>query len=255
MISDAGTKEPRSEADLVELTGLDSWQVKATLANLARLGLVRRLEIATTVWEIAHDFLARIIGQLIGRLKPKVYQRARPLIAPIVLLGWVALAVLALPYWTIAQKQASERALQQLHASLAQAGSGGLAVTFSNIGDDNLALAGPHLERVNPAELQLSSNFITSLEPLKGLTNLSSLSLFAADGITSLEPLQGLTNLNRKRRDFPSFETSTYKPRSTRARFPHLTASRDLTVNTRCASFRKNLFPNCSEEVRFPQPR
>jgi hypothetical protein len=88
MITDAGTKQPRSEADLATLTGLRPSQVGATLVDLARQGLVRRLEGAPPVWEIAHDFLARIIGQLIGRLKPNVFERARPLVAPIMMLGW-----------------------------------------------------------------------------------------------------------------------------------------------------------------------
>jgi len=120
MITDAGTKEPRSEAELAKLTGFDLWQVKATLADLAQNGLVRRLEAATAVWEIAHDFLARIIGQLIGRLKPTVLQRTRPLVAPAVLLGWVALAALALPYWTTLQERTSETALRHLEHVLAE---------------------------------------------------------------------------------------------------------------------------------------
>src|SRR5262249_20994979 len=130
MITDAGTKEARSEADLARLTGLDPWQVKATLADLARHGLVRRLEAATAARDIAHDFLARIIGQLIGRLKPNVIQRVRPMIAPVVLLGWIALAVLALPYWTTLQERTSEAALRQLGASFGQTQFGGLYIDF-----------------------------------------------------------------------------------------------------------------------------
>ncbi len=70
MVTDAGTKVPRDEAGLVGLTHLEAWQVESTLRALDRQGLVRRLEGATPVWEIAHDFLARMIGQLIGRLRP-----------------------------------------------------------------------------------------------------------------------------------------------------------------------------------------
>lgn len=70
MITEAGTEEPLTEAELVDKTHLELWQVRATLADLARRGLVRRLEGAEAIWEIAHDFLARTIGQLISRLKP-----------------------------------------------------------------------------------------------------------------------------------------------------------------------------------------
>src|SRR5262249_58061688 len=95
------------------------------LADLARHGLVRRLEAVTVVWEVAHDFLARIIGQLIGRLKPSILQRTRPLVAPIVLLGWVALATLALPYWMTVQERIAEQHLRELGATFGRGASGG----------------------------------------------------------------------------------------------------------------------------------
>jgi hypothetical protein len=126
MITDAGTKEPRSEADLAKATGFAPWQVKATLAELARQGLVRQLEEATAIWEIAHDFLARVIGQLIGRLKPSVWQRSQPLVAPAVLVGWIALAIVALSSWAGFQERAAEVALRQLGASFSEGISGGL---------------------------------------------------------------------------------------------------------------------------------
>jgi Leucine-rich repeat (LRR) protein len=196
MITDAGTKEPRSEADLAQLTGFESWQVKAALADLARHGLVRPLEAATTVWEIAHDFLARLIGQTIGRLKPNVLQRARPLVAPVVLLGWIALVVLALPYWITMQERASEVALRHLGASFSEWKSGGIVIRFPNeFNDEKLNTARPHLERTNPSVLDLPYANVTDLEPLKGLTDLRSLDLSSATRITSLEPLKGLTNL------------------------------------------------------------
>jgi hypothetical protein len=88
MITDAGTKEPHPESELARRTQLEPWQVKATLTDLALRGLVRRLE-EREVWEVAHDFLARLLGQLIGRLKPTPMDRVRPLVAPSVLLGCV----------------------------------------------------------------------------------------------------------------------------------------------------------------------
>src|SRR6202035_3193573 len=66
--------------------------VKATLAELARHGLVRRLDAETATWEIAHDFLAGIIGQLIGQLKSSVCQRFQPFVAPAFPIGWIARA-------------------------------------------------------------------------------------------------------------------------------------------------------------------
>src|SRR6202022_81980 len=62
MITDAGTKEPQTESALVDLTGLERWQVVSALTGLGAQGLVRRLEGAEPTWEVSHDFLARIIG-------------------------------------------------------------------------------------------------------------------------------------------------------------------------------------------------
>jgi WD domain, G-beta repeat len=105
MITEAGTKEPHSETDLADRTQFEPWQVKATLADLARRGLVRRLEGAESMWEIAHDFVARTIGQLIGRLKPTLIERVRPLVAPTMLVGWVVVFAITLPLLSARQLQ------------------------------------------------------------------------------------------------------------------------------------------------------
>ena len=81
MISDAGTKEPRSETELSKLTGLALWQVNTALAGLSQQGLVRRLDGNEPVWEIAHDFIARMLGQLMGRMRPTIWHRIQPVLA------------------------------------------------------------------------------------------------------------------------------------------------------------------------------
>ena len=96
MISDTGTKEPRTAPILAAATGFQLWQVQASLADLADRGVVRRLEGKDPIWEISHDFVARILGQLIGRTKPGAFLRIRPFIAPTVLCGWIALTAVAL---------------------------------------------------------------------------------------------------------------------------------------------------------------
>jgi hypothetical protein len=113
MITGTGTKEPRTETDLVAATGYTSWQVRATLAELARQGLVRRL--AEGPWEIAHDFLARVIGQFLGRLRPPAWQRIQPLIAPVVLAGWLASAVVI---WPFVQERSAEGSLREYGATI-----------------------------------------------------------------------------------------------------------------------------------------
>jgi Leucine-rich repeat (LRR) protein len=113
----------------------------------------------------------------------------------VVLLGGIALAI-ALPFWSTFEEQAGEVALRKLGASISDAKYGGRSVELpTQISDDTLIKEGPHLEKLNIAHLSLPHAKFTSLEPLKGLTNLSSLDLSDAIGITSLEPLKGLTEL------------------------------------------------------------
>jgi hypothetical protein len=197
MITEAGTKEPHTEAELVDRTHFEHWQVRATLADLARRGLVRRLEGAETTWEIAHDFLARTIGQLIGRLKPTLVERARPLVAPVVLLGWVAMLAVAMPYWRLSQQQAAEEALRADFGAIISGGKPrGISVSLPGDADDlKLAGAARFLEPLDELTVKVSSARITNLEPLRGLTSLKTLILADAAGITSLEPLRDLTHL------------------------------------------------------------
>jgi hypothetical protein len=118
-------------------------------------------------------------------------------VAPIVLVGGIALASIAIPFWVTFDDRAGEVALRKFGASFSEAKSGGLLVELpTQISDDALIKEGPYLEKLNIAHLSLPHSIFTSLEPLKGLTNLSSLDLSDAIGITSLEPLKGLTELS-----------------------------------------------------------
>jgi hypothetical protein len=222
MITEAGTKEPHTEAELLGKTHFEPWQMKATLADLARRGLVRRLEGEEATWEIAHDFLARTIGQLIGRLKPTLVEWARPLVAPVVLLGWVIIFAAALPFSRVLQLQAVEKALREnfrakigarLTTNFKETTSmripgkpGSILVELAPGDDRELARAVHFLGQLDELRLILrveATSGITSLEPLKALTNLSELYLLN-DGritkpihITSLEPIKGLIRLSR----------------------------------------------------------
>ncbi len=62
-------------------------------------GLVRKLGGDEPTWEISHDFLARAIGRLIGRLKPTLFRRIQPVVAPVALALWIAFLGLFLPDW------------------------------------------------------------------------------------------------------------------------------------------------------------
>ena len=210
MITDAGTKGPRSRRDLAKITGFASWQVKSTLAELARQGLVRRLEATAAAWEVAHDFLARVIGQMIGRLKPNFFARAQPLIAPIALMGWIGLAALVLPGWQYKHDFAEWKLPTATHDQASQLTS--LSVKNDRITNLNwlrcdfkqLSLAVQKVEdfevlrRCNRlASLDLTGSNVTSLDALKDLKGLTALTLDLTDmsSVTSLDALKDLKGL------------------------------------------------------------
>ncbi|WP_172331952.1 hypothetical protein [Mangrovicoccus sp. HB161399] len=134
LITDAGTKRPRLEPDMVEATGLPPHMVRATLHGLAGKGLVRTLEAEERIWEISHDFLAALLGRAIGRKTPSVWTRLRPVLGPAAVVGWAALFALGLPFW---QNWREDRAIETIRAAEGAIGKhrdgGGIEVVF-NIG-------------------------------------------------------------------------------------------------------------------------
>ncbi len=102
MISDAGTKIPRSGDGLASKTGLQDWQVSAAMADLESRGLVRPLHGGAKGWEIAHDFLARLLGQMLGRVKVPLVTRVRPYAAPTGLALWMAVLGFGVQYGMVA---------------------------------------------------------------------------------------------------------------------------------------------------------
>jgi hypothetical protein len=198
MISDAGTKEPRTEAVLVNLTGLEPWQVKSALTGLGAQGLVRRLEGAGQVWEVAHDFLARIIGRLIGRLKPSLFRRIQPFVAPAILFLWIGFIGFFIPDWL--ERHAEQRVLKDMTLWAIEDGSlsaGPIRADWFN--DEKLLRLIPDLKEVkNLTSLDLSHTRVADIAPLKDFKSLTSLNLSntqVAD-IAPLKDLKSLTSLD-----------------------------------------------------------
>ena len=88
MITAEGTKEPRRLADIASLTRLKSWEIEATLSEMESAGLVRSISPDRDHWEISHDFLARQIELLLGRLRqPRLQRYATPALGT-VMVSW-----------------------------------------------------------------------------------------------------------------------------------------------------------------------
>jgi formylglycine-generating enzyme required for sulfatase activity len=85
MITEEGTKLPRSEQDLAAMATLRPAEVRGILNDLAEAGLARPLNPTEGVWELSHDFIARGVARFLGRRRGQPLQRAVAYAAPALL--------------------------------------------------------------------------------------------------------------------------------------------------------------------------
>jgi hypothetical protein len=195
MITASGTKEPRDLTALASLTRFEPWQVESTLTDLEIFGLVRALDGMRTRWEVSHDFLARQIGILLGRMRLDWLRRNAPLALTIATAVWGAGMYVGLVILPMTRAQDASRELKGLGFKLELESNRGNYIVTADRRLNNFALG--RLSRLsaivsNMTVLNLpNAERLTSLEPLQGM-NLESLSVGNALQITSLDPLRKL---------------------------------------------------------------
>ena len=177
MITPAGTKRPRSVADLSRETGFNKNGVSGCLLVLSTYGVVRQIDERNKIWEVSHDFVARLLTSIVTGWRRSIAQNVRPWIAPASLVVWVALFLMVLP-------QYFERRNNQILNAIA--GRGG---TFSITGG-----------RVNVSLDSDAKEINLTLQQLKSLTNLYGLDL-SETSVTDAEmvhvrSLKSLESLN-----------------------------------------------------------
>jgi hypothetical protein len=100
MITAEGTKVPKTVQELATHTRLLPMIIAGCLTRLAyAFGLVRQFEaddsgqVEQQHWEVAHDFLARLLSLVLPSWRPTFWARFRPWLAP----ALISLAIVALP--------------------------------------------------------------------------------------------------------------------------------------------------------------
>jgi hypothetical protein len=96
MLTSAGTKHPRSLAEVSRQSGFPKSVVAGCLAHLGRAGLVRRLDVEQGIWEVSHDFVARLLAIVLGQRRRSVWRIVAAWSFPASLAVWI-LAFLLLP--------------------------------------------------------------------------------------------------------------------------------------------------------------
>jgi hypothetical protein len=85
LVTEQGTKRPRSEQDLSAATGFHRAEVRAVLNGLADAALARPLDPVEGVWELSHDFIAHVVSRYLGRHRLAFLRRAAFYTAPMLL--------------------------------------------------------------------------------------------------------------------------------------------------------------------------
>jgi hypothetical protein len=194
LVTEQGTKWPRSEQDLVEETRLRPGEVRAVMNGLSAAALARPLDSTQGVWELSHDFVARAVSRYLGRRRVYWPRLARAYAAPaLFVLTAAAAAAAGAIAW---HANASDR----LRAQLADFGvevsqDGHEAAIGARFNSENWVKAGPLIGKLTALRsLYLQSTDVEDLAPLSSLTALESLDLSHAR-VDDLTPLQGLITL------------------------------------------------------------
>jgi formylglycine-generating enzyme required for sulfatase activity len=92
MITASGTKQPKTVTDLARETGLPEAAVTGCLLILSNDGLVRRIDEQDNLWEISHDFVARLLTHVLSTRHRDLLRALRPWLAPTALAAAILLA-------------------------------------------------------------------------------------------------------------------------------------------------------------------
>lgn len=194
LVTEQGTKRPRSEAELSHTTGLSLGEVRAALVCLGDAALTRPLDAAQGTWELSHDFVARAVARYLGRQRRNWLRYGIYYVSP-ALLG-LMLLIFSGNFFAHQAKS------YQLRSELADLGiivtSGQVGLTAkarTDIPYVDLAKAGAALAELGRVRsLDLSGIKFIDLEPLRGLGAIERLNLSDTEA-TKLDPLEHLTTL------------------------------------------------------------
>ena len=177
MITEQGTKQPRSERDLADKAKLRPAEVRAIMNGLSDAGLARPLDSGTGVWELSHDFIAHAVARFLGRRRTDLRRYALAYAAPAMLAAILTVGVGA-AVWQQSSTARLQVELADLGVMTSHNSHGGIHATMGEtITDEKLFVISPKLVRLpNLSSLALRTK-VTNLEPLKGLTALQWLDL------------------------------------------------------------------------------
>jgi DNA-binding transcriptional ArsR family regulator len=203
MITPQGTKQSISVTELAEKVSLSPAQTRGHLVKLSDEGLVRELdrgpngEIGQGVWEISHDFIAKLYDRILAGWRDTLWQRARPWLAGSTLSLWLVALLATLGTYITGVESDATKQIQRLGFFL-QAENGILNASAqgrTSVANSDLVAAVPYLLKIKSLQtLDISVTTVNDLAPLANLTTLRGLNLWTKQ-VNDLTPLAKLTSL------------------------------------------------------------
>ena len=196
LVTEQGTKWPRSEKELVDQTHLRPAEVRAVMNGFSAAALARPLDAAQGVWEFSHDFVARAVARYLGRRRRDWPGIAGAYAGPALFVSMAATAAGAIA-WNVNAADRARPSLAELGVEVLSTPDGLEAIAGSRFKSQSLPEADRFLAKLPVLRvLDLSRTEVANVEPLKGHAGLLSLDLSRTE-VASVEPLKGLTALNR----------------------------------------------------------
>ncbi|MHC4404875.1 MAG: nSTAND1 domain-containing NTPase [Planctomycetota bacterium] len=217
-------KKPCSVGYLAKKTHLAPKVVEGCLLELSSDGIVRPINrdvgLSEHIWEISHGFVAHFLSRVLEARRTSLWQRTRPMMAPISIVIWVVGFAFLLPAhlrggparaadelrsrflmrvrptaegWELGLEGSDIQTLHEMAPLLRRLGKVKSLELHSCLGLKNLdALKGlPQMKTFNLSMCVALEN----LDVLKWLTQLQTLSLAWCTALDNLDGLEGLTQL------------------------------------------------------------
>jgi hypothetical protein len=194
LVTEQGTKRPRSEPELAASTGLRRGEVRAVLNGLADAALARPLDPDEGVWELSHDFIARAMTRFLGRGRHELLRRGAFYAAPALLVAML-LGAAGVVAWDRFSPYEIRSELAERGLTVTATPDGLIAEGNSHLTPQTFLSIGPLLAKLPSLKsLDLSSTKVDNLEPLRSISAVRSLDL-SRTKVNDLEPLKGLAAL------------------------------------------------------------
>jgi hypothetical protein len=201
MLTDTDTRHPRRIGELSEATGLESQVILGCLLNLELSGYVRQIsrppEIANRIWEVSHDFVARLLGQILKTPFQTFWERVGRVLYPLSLSLWAIAAIssfMAVPWF---EDINAERILRDQYKFHLEEKHGDYTAFQTNPNFRDLVGALPYLQKLNRVTSLLLYNCsgLTDINGISELQNLKELNLSRCHQLTNVDALRELTHL------------------------------------------------------------